>query len=202
MPFTQDDLLDLEKFLKTATEVVPYINVSRGEAKPGSIAMRHDIDHSIEQAYNFALWEHQRGFKSTYFVLTTAPYYEDKVTLFDHLNSMIALGHEIGFHNDAMCHVDGDPLRASDYIIDERKTIQDGLKHHYSLLGVADHGGAPHDNTEIWEHYPPESFGFEYEAYQLQHSTNTYISDNQGRWRNPLEHAQTFMLVHPTWWPV
>ena len=83
-----------------------------------------------------------------------------------------------------------------------KKQIEDSLSTDYSLLGIADHGGSPHTNGDIWNHYTPEYFGFEYEAYQLQKTANTYISDNQGKWRSPLKHAQTYMLVHPTWWPV
>ena len=202
MSFTEHDLSDLRDFLLTAPAVVPYIDVQRGVSPPGAIAMRHDIDHDITKALSFARWEEDNGFRSSYFVLTTAPYYEDKTILFECLNEMVKLGHEIGFHNDALCYMDGDVVAAAEYIFTERKAIQDGLDVHYSLLGIADHGGAPHANGDIWEHYTPESLGFEYEAYQLQKTANTYISDNQGRWRSPLKHAQTYMLCHPTWWPV
>ena len=202
MAFNTADLDELRDFLFTAPAVVPYIDVQRGVAPTGAIAMRHDIDHSITKALDFARWEEDNGFRSSYFVLTTAPYYADKTILFECINEMVMLGHEIGFHNDALCHMDGDVVAAAEYIITERKAIQEGLNVHYSLLGIADHGGAPHSNGEIWDHYTPEALGFEYEAYQLQKTANTYISDNQGRWRAPLKHAQTFMLVHPCHWPV
>jgi hypothetical protein len=207
MAFTDEDLEELNEFLQTATKVVPYTDVVRGYAPPGSIAMRHDIDHSLSKAHAFAMWEHDRGYKSSYYVLTTAPYwtkYETHEEEFILLNSMIEMGHEVGFHNDCMNApgVDGNPDKALGYLLQQRKYIHDHITPNYLMTGVADHGGAPHTNGELWEHYPPEAAGFEYEAYQLQKTANTYISDNQGTWRSPLVHAQTYMLVHPTWWPV
>jgi hypothetical protein len=200
MAFTAFDLEDLDNFLSDS-DTCTYIDVARGDVGIGEIALRHDVDHSIEKAHRFAEWESTRNYRSTYFILTTAPYYDDP-NLSTYLNEMIEMGHEIGFHNDALCAVDGDVVAAAEYILHHKKKIEQSLSKHYSLLGVADHGGSPHTNGDIWNHYTPEYFGFEYEAYQLQKTANTYISDNQGKWRSPLKYAQTFMLIHPTWWPV
>jgi hypothetical protein len=75
--FTEDDLDNLDAFLKTATAVVPYIDVQRNNAPPGSIAMRHDVDHDINKALRFAEWEAERGYRATYFILHTAQYWSD-----------------------------------------------------------------------------------------------------------------------------
>lgn len=202
--FTPYDLEELDVFLSSATDVVPYITVARDNAPPGSIALRHDIDHSLEKAHRFAQWESLRGYRSSYFILTTADYWNGDANDFAMLDDIIDMGHEVGFHNDAMNApgVDGDVSKAAKYINEQIDILESGLSKHYSILGCADHGGSPHKNPDLWGFYDPAVFAFEYEAYQLQKSTNTYISDNQGRWRSPLEHAQTFMLVHPTWWPV
>lgn len=204
MAFTSYDLEELDVFLAGATDVVPYITVARRNSPPGSIALRHDIDHSLEKAHRFAQWEALRGYRSSYYVLTTADYWKADANDFALLDDMIEMGHEIGFHNDAMNApgVEGDVVKASEYIKEQLYIIEKGLKKHYSLLGVADHGGSPYKNPDLWDWYDPESIGFEYEAYQLQKTSNTYISDNQGKWRSSLKHAQTFMLIHPTWWPV
>jgi hypothetical protein len=201
MAFNDQDLIDLKDFLNESAGTVPYIAVSRDQAFPGEIAIRHDVDHSIEKAHRFAHWEYERNFMSTYFILTTAPYYDDPA-LAGYLDDMISWGHEIGFHNDALCAMDGDIVAAAGYIEMHKYKIEQSLSKHYSLLGIADHGGHPFPNGDIWNHYTPQDLGFEYEAYQLQKTANTYISDNQGTWRSPLKHAQTYMLVHPTWWPV
>jgi hypothetical protein len=204
MSFTKDDLEDLDAFLMRATQIVPYIDVARGVAPAGSIALRHDVDHSIEKALLFAEWEAKRGYCSTYYVLHSADYYQhDRANTYACCKQIILMGHELGFHNDALCAVGGDVVEAAGLIIEERQRLQEAmLPTHYSVLGIADHGGSPFTNGDIWNTYTPESLGFEYEAYQLQKTANTYISDNQGTWRSPLKHAQTFMLVHPTWWPV
>lgn len=200
--FTESDLIEFEDFLNYTSAVVPYIDVARGLAPPGSIAMRHDVDHDIVKARRFAEWEELRGFRSSYYILTTAGYYNDKEVLFNCLDAMIDMGHEIGFHNDALSAMDGDVIAAADHIRVERKVIEDGLYRHYSLLGVADHGNRSHVNSDIWKHFTPEALGFEYEAYKLQRSSKTYISDNRGEWSSPLSVVQTYVLTHPIWWPI
>jgi len=202
MVFVKENLYELADFLLAAPATIPYIEVSRNQSPAGSIALRHDVDHSILQALAFARWEESYDFRSTYYVLPTADYWTDKVVLYECINEIVSLGHEIGLHNDALCYTNGDVVEAANQIILWRQEIMENINFHYSILGIADHGGAPHTNGDIWDHYTPEALGFEYEAYQLQRSANTLISDNQGRWRAPLKHAQTFMLVHPIHWPI
>jgi pyruvate dehydrogenase complex dehydrogenase (E1) component len=98
--------------------------------------------------------------------------------------------------------VDGDVVAAASVLLAAKAELRNWIEEHYSILGIADHGGSPHSNGDIWEHYTVESLGFEYEAYQLQRSTTTLLTDNRGQWQRPPKHAQTFMLIHPIWWPV
>ena len=196
--FNQLSLDNLNKFLASATAVVPYKEAADGTAPPGSVAMRHDVDHDIEKALQFAEWEHHYGYRSTYFLLHSANYYTNNPGFDSAILYLRELGHEIGLHNDALCACDGN---LGDAVI----TIQNELnylRNFYPVVGIADHGGSPFKNGDIWNSYTPAQFTLEYEAYQLQKTANTYISDNQGTWRAPLKHAQTFMLIHPIWWSV
>lgn len=200
MAFDDAALVTLRDFLREASRVIPYEDVACEASVAGSIAMRHDVDHSIDKAVHFAEWENAHSFKSTYFILHSAPYWDHS----DHFKRQVALidelGHEVGLHNDALCAMEGDMIAAAELLVMRKVELEDIVGH--AIGGIADHGGAPHTNGDIWDNYEPDDLGFDYEAYQLQKSTNTYISDNQGRWRSPLRMAQTFMLVHPTWWPV
>jgi hypothetical protein len=49
-----------------------------------------------------AQWEAERGYRSTYFILHTAPYWQDKDTLQASLEVIADCGHEIGFHINAI----------------------------------------------------------------------------------------------------
>lgn len=206
--FSTLDLNILDQFLKDK-DVVPLFDIVDDEPDPLCVAMRHDVDHSIEHALKFAQWEHARGYRSTYFVLHTAWYYRNDWQKTVHYAKAIqAHGHEIGFHNDSI----GEALRrngnteagalAKEIIYDElEKWVEAG----FDMRGIADHGGGyPELQAYFWEKYQPRDFGFEYEAYQLMAGQN-YISDNRGKWNAPLqviEGKQTHMLVHPCHWPL
>jgi hypothetical protein len=49
--------------------------VAAGARHPGIVGMRHDVDNKIEPAVAFAAWEADRGYRSTYYILHTAPYW-------------------------------------------------------------------------------------------------------------------------------
>lgn len=91
---------------------VPMVE-SLGLQEP-HVALRHDVDHSIENAFAMANVEHQLGIRSTYYLLhpdgnITRENYFGRVeggkliiapTLFDWASRLLALGHEVGLHND------------------------------------------------------------------------------------------------------
>lgn len=94
---------------------LPFVPVveSVGLQEP-HVALRHDVDHSIENAFAMANVEHQLGIRSTYYLLhpdgdITRENYFGCVeggkliiapTLFDWANRLLDLGHEVGLHND------------------------------------------------------------------------------------------------------
>ena len=67
--------------------------------------LRHDIDFSIEDSYNFSLFEDSLGVKSTYFVLLATGFYnpmlkENRIMLKD----MLKRGFGIGLHYDTTAY--------------------------------------------------------------------------------------------------
>src|SRR5205085_4117064 len=76
--------------------VVPMREFARGA---GDVALRHDVDSRLDSALELAGVEHDRGLRATYFVLHTAPYWDD-AELVPKLRGLQELGHEVGFHND------------------------------------------------------------------------------------------------------
>lgn len=67
--------------------------------------LRHDIDFSVEDNYNFSLFEDQLGIKSTYFVLLSTGFYNPMLK--DNRNmlkSILKRGHSIGLHFDTTAY--------------------------------------------------------------------------------------------------
>lgn len=103
-PFTACDLEELdERFLSKAARVVAVEDVGDGERSPNVIALRHDCDagRSLATAVQMARWEHDRGYRASYYLLHTSPYWNGPE--FRTLVSRIAgYGHEIGIHTNAL----------------------------------------------------------------------------------------------------
>jgi hypothetical protein len=77
-------------------------DAAAGFTDDSMIALRHDVDNAISPAVAMAQWEAERGYRSTYFILHTAPYWQDKDTLQAALEVIADCGHEIGFHINAI----------------------------------------------------------------------------------------------------
>lgn len=139
-PFTAEDLAELdERLLARAAAVVPMREVQRADQHdPSVIGLRHDCDagHSLATAVKMARWENDRGYRSTYYMLHTSPYwgYPDFGAS---METIASLGHEIGIHTDALAaalKTGGDP---DEILFDAIATLR-GLGH--EIVGVAGHG--------------------------------------------------------------
>lgn len=221
--FGPDMFRTLEAFLDGKT-VVSLRDLARDDAtdvfkrNTNDVGMRHDVDHNLEHAVKFARWEHARGWRSTYFVLHTAWYFDYSDVFWNQLLELEHLGHEIGLHTNAVAKAldDGpDPgyRRARDMIRNALETLNEFLT--TDIVGTAAHGDHRCDlyhvhNNDLWEEqggpFQLHYLGLEYEAYFL-HRPNWYISDSGGRWEPPLplthhDTKQTSMLIHPCHWDI
>lgn len=138
-PFLREDLAELdERLLSKAVRVVALKDVVAGDRAPNVIGLRHDCDagHSLATAVKMARWEADRGYRSTYFLLHTSPYWRHRE--FPELVERIALlGHEIGIHTNALA----ESLRTGedpDLILERAIARLRGLG--YPVRGVAGHG--------------------------------------------------------------
>jgi hypothetical protein len=138
-PFRADDLEELDEvFYAKAARVVAMEDVVAGAREANVIGLRHDCDagHSLATAVSMAHWEAERGYRSTYFLLHTSPYW--RYGWFPNAVQEIAeCGHEIGIHTDALAEslVTGeDP----DLILERAITRLRDLG--YTIRGVVGHG--------------------------------------------------------------
>jgi hypothetical protein len=152
--------------------------------------LRHDIDVSPRQAVNIARIESEAGVKATYYVRTSARYYQlaDRTTL-DDLAKIQEMGHDIGLHY---------------------------YKHDDGNVESTAHKLEQFTNTPVLSvafHMPGEkqlNLGLKYRGKVNVYAKELrvrYKSDSGGRWPdgNPileLEHNDKpiQILTHPVWW--
>ncbi len=61
------------------------------------VALRHDVDHDLDLALEMAFWEHRRGTHASYFLLPSAPYWDDPL-LEEKVAQLVDYEHEVGIH--------------------------------------------------------------------------------------------------------
>ncbi len=208
-PFQPADLAELDVLLDKATAVVSMQEIHAGAAHPWIIGLRHDVDNVIEPAVEFAYWEAERGYRSTYYILHTAPYWEDKSLLRESLEQIDGCGHEIGIHNNAIAEatISGDDPRAvlAEAILElrgfgfpVRGTVAHGAPECYDAGGnvrlvndeifseCARPGLGDAERTVAGVKIIPtplDAFGLDYDANWLKRGA--YLSDSGGRWSKP-----------------
>jgi len=214
---------EYERFLDrlAGRAVVPLREFARGA---GDLALRHDVDSRLDSALVLARLEGDRGLRATYFVLHTAPYWEDE-GLLPRLLRLQELGHEVGFHNDLVTlqrvrGVDVGPflraelerLRAAGIAITGCSAHGSpwchrlGYHNNYVFEGWDEpQPGFP--NTQVAQKLDPRDFGLEYEAYHL--GEDAYYSDSRferGRRWHPSQldvgtaRGRVIVLTHPCHW--
>jgi hypothetical protein len=143
--FGRHDLAAMEALLERADDVVTVGEAfRRRDAWPERfVALRHDMDHDVENSVRMAKWEADRGWRSTYYVLHTDWYWGDKgpanpsPLVLRALDEIASLGHEIGVHNNAVAHAlltGGDPRRILDEVLTALRA------HSHAVVGTAAHG--------------------------------------------------------------
>lgn len=138
-PFRDDDLAEMdERLFSRAYSVVAMQEVAAGNRHPDVIGLRHDLDagHALGTALKIAKWEADRGYRATYYLLHTSPYWGSPGWI-QTVDQIACLGHEIGIHTDALAlalTTGQDP----DVILDAALTeLRD---HGFTVRGVAGHG--------------------------------------------------------------
>lgn len=229
-PFGRDDLDDLDSLLSQARLVVPMRDIHAGDNSYSVVAVRHDVDNVLEPALQFARWEAERCYRTTYFLLHTADYWTAG-GLPDAVAELLELGHEVGIHNNAIAaHVRtgydphdilGDAigqLRAlgaevtgtvahGDRLCREKNFINDEIFE--ECVRFSDElwlGGGPHRIGAIPVKRRPLAYhGLEYDSNWLHRPF--YASDSGSVWQGATDRVpghdftgQLHLLIHPCWW--
>lgn len=227
-PFQAEDLAELEELFESASAVVAMEDAAAGFTDNQMIVLRHDVDNQIAPAVAMAQWEAERGYRSTYFILHTAPYWQTTETLRAALDVIADCGHEIGFHVNAIAEAIRtglDPLNIATTAVAELRSYG------HEIHGVVPHGDPlcyVHHfvNDELFIESPRPKYGapdryvagvklqpvhrltlgFDYDPNWLPRAVG--VSDSGGSWSQPFEKltagfpygGQVHMLLHPEWW--
>ncbi len=213
---TSRDLDELDGLLALASAVVPLRDV-RGavETRGDIIALRHDVDDnpgSLDAATRIAAWEFVRGYRSTFFILPTA-YYWNELETPGKLRQIAALGHEIGLHANPIVESIATGLTPEECLREDLGRLDEWG---HDVVGVAPHGDPscywPNGelrfvNDEVFEEcsrpelgtlasrgldFEPRrlaEYGLSYEAYRLPRGF--YLSDSGDRWAPSIAEARS-----------
>ncbi len=226
-PFQHYDLEEFEELLERASAVFTMREAFLSPNRPG-IALRHDVDNAIEPAVRMAEWEAARGYRSTYFILHTAPYWQEKDILAVALETIMDCGHEIGFHLNAIpiaIRTGRSPVEIAAEALSELRGYAydvtgvvahgDSMCHHYGFNNdeifteCRRHGNGAADRRigDTLVTLKPVSrmtLGLEYDPNWLSRAGS--ISDSGGHWSTRFEDVtipykgQLHILQHPDWW--
>ncbi len=171
--------------------VMDYSNHSKG------VILRHDVDFSLDLAFEFSRVEKRNSVFSTYYILLTSDLYNPLSRASQEIiNTMLAEGFEIGLHFDPTAYGDISEEDLEIKFHDEIRILEstfDFKVKSYSLHNPSIHGKYP--NFEgIINAYNPEIF-----------SDDRYISDSMFSFRDkdPMDYIEKSknqliqFLTHP-----
>ncbi len=199
-PFTYASYVELLKAFKN--QGYQDVNFLEFDPKKQHLALRHDVDVSLERALEMARLEASLEVKSTYFFLLRTEFYNlGSLSALQILKEILHLGHQIGLHFDVELYPHLQLERLSRAIDSECETLE-----HYC--------GAPVHSVSF--HRPVrELLGADVELKNRVHTyaprfflEATYLSDSLERWPGgyPADH-EAFkqkraiqLLIHPIWW--
>ncbi|NLO90189.1 MAG: hypothetical protein GX088_07710 [Clostridia bacterium] len=157
----------------------PYMVVTverylKQSPKPPLVILRHDVDRELGNALAMAELEHRFGINSTYYFRYPRTF---NVKVMSRIHS---LGHEIGYHYEALDKAGGDPKKAMD--IFQREL--DIFRRYFPVTTVCRHGNplTKWDGREIWEHYDFKDYGLIGEAYISCAGVSHYLTDTGRNW--------------------
>jgi hypothetical protein len=141
------------------------------------IVLRHDVDRKPYNALRMAKLENQYGLKATYYFRIN-----NAVFVPDLIREIAAMGHEIGYHYEALDKAKGDYEQAIRIFDDDLKRLR-GI---CEVRTICMHGNplTEGDNRDLWLKYNFKDFGLLGEAYLSFNDDIAYLSDTGRTWGN------------------
>ncbi len=167
------------------------------------ILMRHDIDHKLSLALNFANVEKELGVPATYFIRIHADYNPLSFSNYSAMKQLRTMGHELGLHYD--CDFAGLFGEVQEkFLARDKAAFENAIGQRIS--GVSSH--EPNKSKLLLTDEFIMAHGFNYDAYSdIFLKELKYISDSSSRWREGCmcnfikeDVRRLCILTHPIWW--
>lgn len=160
------------------------------------ILLRHDVDLSVEYAYQLAEIEYEHQIQATYFFMVSSPFYNICEPVHRQmLQEMLQMGHRIGLHYN--------PSPKYDTSLDT--SIQQEAQLLSSVIGSKVNVFSYHRPSLTTLNQPLElSLINAYSPEYLNHFK--YVSDSNHTWKEGCltehlqHHNRLYILIHPIWW--
>lgn len=183
----------IEKLLKAGLK--PTVNWNKKPCAQ-TLLLRHDIDFSIDYAYQIALVEHNLNVNSTFFFMLSCNMYnflsEHNQRLVKNISDM---GHKISLHFDIKAY------KSLDGFNFEKKIFENSTNNIIDIVSIHRPGSFLDNNNSLLQGTP--------QTYQDVYCKDMkYISDSGGKnilplvneYLNKTRECGLHLLTHPVWW--
>jgi hypothetical protein len=189
-----------EEFCTTVKDsgriVLPVVDYLTHPPEARKLVLRHDVDISARKTLRMAEIEARFGLRSSYYYRKVKKTFSPEV-----LREVARLGHEVGYHYEALDKAKGDIQRAKEVFereLAEFRTIVD-------VKTVSMHGNplTRWDNRDFWQHYGFSDFDLVGECYlSFDADKIIYLSDTGRTWEEGKHNIKDFLpggnnLKHP-----
>jgi len=140
------------------------------------VILRHDVDRNPGNALKMAELESELGLSATYYFRKRRQTFKPEV-----IRSIARMGHEIGYHYEALVKAKGDYERAIQIFEDELNQFRQIC----DVATISMHGSplSKYDNRNLWQRYDFKAFGIIGEAYlSIDYGKVVYFTDTGRGW--------------------
>lgn len=143
------------------------------------VVLRHDVDRKPQLALQMAEIEHGYNIHATYYFRTVKDVFKPEI-----IRRIASMGHEVGYHYEAMDRAGGDVNKAIEIFQEELEMMRKITP----IYTICMHGNPlkPWSNKDLWQHYSYQEYGIIGEAYlSLDYAKVAYFTDTGRSWNNP-----------------
>lgn len=159
-------------------EILTFKDYLTREDLPDRYAiLRHDVDRKPRSALTMAEIEAELGIHATYYFRMRSGTFRPEI-----IEKITAMGHEVGYHYEALDKAKGDYQKAREIFEDElgRFTMIADVK------TICMHGNplTRWDNRDLWQRYDFRNYGILGEAYLSLRDKVHYFTDTGRSWNS------------------
>jgi hypothetical protein len=195
--------MHFSKCVDLAKKNYKFIKYSEAEQTDNFILWRHDIDFSMHVAKKLAIIEADKEVTATYFIYPHSEFYNLlEKEIFDLVNDILKLGHQIGLHFDSHFYNINYENDLENALKKEKKLLEDFFETEIKVFSF-------HNNNEFTLSCENWEYAGMINTYAKFFKTQVgYCSDSHGIWRfsrlydllEKADQAKMQVLTHPEWW--